>query len=118
MFLVFFFFKFIIILYIVIIAVIISLSLLIWLLLLLLYFPGRRGILTGSSGLTIAYLSGMEGPESNTTFQQRDIEALRQPLMADSHFRGVDVLLTSQWPNGVEKYGIPVVSVAIWGLIQ
>jgi len=71
-------------------------------------YLGRRGVYTTGTGLSIAYLSGMEGPTSDTTFTQKDIEDLRQPRMNDNSFLGVDILLTSQWPRGVEKYGLPV----------
>ena len=67
-------------------------------------------MLRGSSGLSVAYLSGMEGPSSDSTFIADDIEALRIPLLSNSQFKGVDILLTSQWPAGVEKYGTSPVS--------
>ncbi len=70
----------------------------------------------GSSGLSVAYLSGLDGTKgshnNDTHFTLKDVDALRIPLQSDSKFQGVDVLLTSPWPKGVEKYGANVVSFA------
>jgi len=79
---------------------------------------GRRGLYTGSSGLTVAYLSGIDsnsssgGPTSDrdTRFTAGDVDDLRQSLAGVGQFRGVDLLLTSQWPRGVEKYAAAAVS--------
>jgi len=79
---------------------------------------GRRGLYTGSSGLTVAYLSGTEtssrsGREpvtGDTHFTAVDIDDLCQSLTGVSQFRGVDLLLTSQWPRGVNKYATAAVS--------
>ncbi len=66
---------------------------------------------TGSSGLSVAYLSGVEGlTPSPTCFTPEDATALHVPLTSSSKFQGVDVLLTSQWPRGVEKYATQAVS--------
>lgn len=68
---------------------------------------GRKGQFTGSSGLQIAYLSGIESPtgESDAVhFNKRDVAALIAPSSSDSKFKGIDILLTSQCPLGVEKY--------------
>ena len=65
---------------------------------------------TGSTGLQVAYLSGVEGlKHSPTHFTVEDVQALQLPLVSDSKFKGIDILLTSQWPKGVEKYGSAVV---------
>lgn len=71
-------------------------------------FTGRQGRYTESSGLQIAYLSGMEGSGEGgdiSTFSSQDVVNMLLPVLGDSRFRGVDILLTSQWPRGVEKYG-------------
>ena len=75
-------------------------------------FLGKKGVFTGSSGLQIAYLSGIEDAviSDKTTFTAIDMESLRQSLLTDRKFQGVDILLTSQWPRGVDKYGTTVVS--------
>lgn len=69
---------------------------------------GRRGVFTGVSGLQIAYVSGQEAqqePAPAHCFTSKDLSALVAPLTGSSKFRGVDILLTSQWPRGVWHYG-------------
>uniref|UniRef100_A0A671MGQ4 CWF19-like protein 1 n=1 Tax=Sinocyclocheilus anshuiensis TaxID=1608454 RepID=A0A671MGQ4_9TELE len=76
-------------------------------------YLGRRGIFTGASGLQIAYVSGREAqhePALSHCFTSKDITALVAPLLSNSKFRGVDILLTSQWPRGVWQYGNSPVS--------
>ena len=79
------------------------------------FIPGRQGIFTSSSGLKIAYLSGVEGSgeKPDISFTVDDVNNLVTPPTADSAFKGVDILLTSQWPEGVEKYGITPVSESV-----
>ncbi|XP_049616384.1 CWF19-like protein 1 [Syngnathus scovelli] len=70
-------------------------------------YLGRRGVFTGVSGLQIAYVSGREAPQEPAPahcFTPKDLTALLDPLFASGHFRGVDILLTSQWPRGVWHY--------------
>ncbi|XP_071511088.1 CWF19-like protein 1 [Diadema antillarum] len=69
-------------------------------------FLGKRGIYSTASGLQIAYLSGTEssGAGDACHFTRADIDALGLPLVSNSKFKGVDVLLTSQWPSGVTQY--------------
>ncbi|XP_077956878.1 CWF19-like protein 1 isoform X3 [Gasterosteus aculeatus] len=60
------------------------------------------------SGLQIAYVSGREAlqePAPAHCFTSKDLSALVAPLTSGSKFRGVDVLLTCQWPRGVWQYG-------------
>ncbi|XP_066524255.1 CWF19-like protein 1 [Hoplias malabaricus] len=69
---------------------------------------GRRGIFTGASGLQIAYVSGRESqqePSPAHCFTAKDLTALLTPLVSTSKFKGVDILLTSQWPRGVWQFG-------------
>uniref|UniRef100_A0A3Q1JCZ1 CWF19-like protein 1 n=1 Tax=Anabas testudineus TaxID=64144 RepID=A0A3Q1JCZ1_ANATE len=71
-------------------------------------YLGRRGVFTGASGLQIAYVSGKEAlhePAPAHCFTSKDLSALVAPLTSTSKFRGVDILLTSQWPRGVWHYG-------------
>ena len=78
------------------------------------YFPtGKKGLYTGSSGLQLAYLSGIESDivSDSTNFNAVDITSLTSPVVNDSKFKGVDILITSQWPKGVEKYGAPLVGI-------
>nr|XP_054752247.1 CWF19-like protein 1 [Lytechinus pictus] len=70
-------------------------------------FLGKRGIYSTASGLQIAYLSGLESagrPDDGCHFSRGDIDALGLPLISNSKFKGVDVLLTSQWPANVTQY--------------
>ncbi|CAG2205549.1 CWF19-like protein 1 [Mytilus edulis] len=72
---------------------------------------GKKGTYNGSSGLTIAYLSGTESSEGKSgeiNFSQQDVTSLLLPVATDTKFQGVDILITSQWPKGVDRYGIPV----------
>ena len=74
---------------------------------------GSRGTFTGSSGLQIAYLSGVESSSSScgpTEFDLEAVTSLTVPVVGDTKFKGVDILLTSQWPVGVEKYADDIVS--------
>ncbi|XP_029020085.1 CWF19-like protein 1 [Betta splendens] len=70
-------------------------------------YLGRRGVFTGVSGLQIAYVSGREAlqePSPAHCFTSKDLSALVASLTSSSKFRGVDILLTSQWPRGVWHY--------------
>ncbi|XP_033638777.1 CWF19-like protein 1 [Asterias rubens] len=71
-------------------------------------YLGKKGIFSGASGLQIAYLSGTEQKDQTiqepSDFNKADIDALAVPLISDSKFKGVDVLMTSPWPRGVFKY--------------
>ncbi|XP_075900353.1 CWF19-like protein 1 [Nelusetta ayraudi] len=67
-------------------------------------YLGRRGVFTGVSGLQVAYVSGREAvqePSPAHCFSSQDLAALVEPLSGGTKFRGVDILLTSQWPRGV-----------------
>lgn len=71
-------------------------------------YLGRKGIFTGASGLQIAYVSGREAiqdPAPAHCFSPKDLATLVEPLVCNSKFKGVDILLTSQWPRGVWQYG-------------
>ncbi|KAK3593978.1 hypothetical protein CHS0354_040718 [Potamilus streckersoni] len=71
-------------------------------------YLGMRGNFTGSSGLQLAYLSGVEGSENKGDkchFTSDDVKSLIDPIKDDTKFKGVDILITSQWPKNVEKYG-------------
>ncbi|XP_043569496.1 CWF19-like protein 1 isoform X4 [Chiloscyllium plagiosum] len=71
-------------------------------------YLGRKGVFTGASGLQIAYLSGTEAhhePAPAYCYTSKDMIALKSLLTTNSKFKGVDILLTSQWPKGVWQYG-------------
>ncbi|BFZ05224.1 hypothetical protein BsWGS_08263 [Bradybaena similaris] len=70
-------------------------------------YLGKYGRFTGSSGLQIAYLSGVEsksGKGEDFSFTAGDASSLIAPVVNDTNFKGIDILITSQWPENVEKY--------------
>lgn len=73
-----------------------------------LVYLGKKGQFTVSSGLVIAYLSGIENVDSENTdwtFNKEDVISMKKTnLKCRSNlndYRGVDLLLTSQWPHGM-----------------
>lgn len=74
-------------------------------------YLGRRGLYTVSSGLKIAYVSGTESNDSESNsisnFKVEDLKAVANACLASNHtagdYRGVDILITSQWPSGTQK---------------
>ncbi|KAK6183907.1 hypothetical protein SNE40_006477 [Patella caerulea] len=70
-------------------------------------YLGKKGTYTESSGLQIAYLSGLESSSEegdNSHFGRKDTTGLTLPVIADTKYKGVDILITSQWPKNVQKY--------------
>ncbi|KAE9550509.1 hypothetical protein FO519_006283 [Halicephalobus sp. NKZ332] len=70
-------------------------------------YLGRKGILNTASGLTIAYLSGIETSGSSPRpfeFSEKNIDDLLLPVRSQVGFLGVDILLTSVWPADVAKF--------------
>lgn len=69
-------------------------------------YLGKRGLYTASSGVKIAYLSGTEGSASDDVhFDMSDVEQVRNACLSSNiatDFRGADILMTSQWPKGIE----------------
>lgn len=74
-------------------------------------YLGRRGLYTLSSGLKIAYVSGVEVPDSDTesvwSFNAGDVKTVANACLSSNastgEFRGIDILMTSQWPYGVRQ---------------
>lgn len=68
-------------------------------------YLGKRGLYTLSSGLKIAYLSGIEAEQSSDwQFDKEDVKSVKNSCLCKSllgEYRGVDILLTSQWPQGI-----------------
>lgn len=68
-------------------------------------YLGKRGLYTASSGLKIAYLSGTEKVSTEDKaihFNEHDVVSVRNScLKGQPSFRGVDILLTSPWPEGI-----------------
>uniref|UniRef100_A0A182TZS0 Chitin-binding type-2 domain-containing protein n=1 Tax=Anopheles melas TaxID=34690 RepID=A0A182TZS0_9DIPT len=72
-------------------------------------YLGKRGVYTTSGGLKIAYLSGnsQETGSNEWTYSKADAMAVRDSCLASKanmgDFRGIDILLTSQWPFGMQE---------------
>uniref|UniRef100_A0A182WLG0 Cwf19-like C-terminal domain-containing protein n=1 Tax=Anopheles minimus TaxID=112268 RepID=A0A182WLG0_9DIPT len=75
-------------------------------------YLGKRGVYTTSGGLKIAYLSGIASGEEPTegkewSYGKADAIAVRDSCLASKanmgDFRGIDILLTSQWPFGMQE---------------
>lgn len=71
-------------------------------------FLGNRGLYTASSGIKIAYVSGLESPSKDKqswNFDESDVKAVRNSCLVNKttmgEYRGVDILITSQWPQGI-----------------
>ncbi|XP_044736646.1 CWF19-like protein 1 [Chrysoperla carnea] len=66
-------------------------------------YLGKRGLFSPSTGLKIAYLSGIQSDSDEYekfTFRKQDAMALKAACVrSQCSFRGVDILLTSQWPK-------------------
>lgn len=74
-------------------------------------YLGKKGVFTLASGLKVAYMSGVESPSAQSPspkhcFSQADAKQLMNVLKVDSSdYKGVDILLTSQWPRGATNFG-------------
>ncbi|XP_068620334.1 CWF19-like protein 1 isoform X2 [Battus philenor] len=72
-------------------------------------YMGKRGIFTTSSDVKIAYLTGLSRRELGKdvpmcTFEPSDCSAVRDAcLRGQSEYRGVDILITTLWPVGIEQ---------------
>ncbi|XP_064073797.1 CWF19-like protein 1 isoform X2 [Vanessa tameamea] len=72
-------------------------------------YMGIRGIFTTSSDVKIAYLTGLSRRElgkdiQNCTFEPSDCSAVRDACFrAQSEYRGVDMLITTLWPAGIQE---------------
>lgn len=85
-------------------------------------YLGRKGVFTTATGLKIAYMSGQEGEYADDCHFSVDTVNVRKynciqgyqsiclilkDLIAQvtsvPDYRGIDMLLTSQWPCGVDK---------------
>lgn len=67
-------------------------------------YLGKRGVFTTSNGLRIAYVSGQSEGTSDTSFSENDVMCVRDVCYkGQSNFKGVDILLTTCWPNGISQ---------------
>lgn len=73
-------------------------------------YLGRRGLYTVSSGLRIAYVGGTEATNNDNDpayhFNEDDVKSVTNACLATGNageYRGVDILITSQWSTGAKK---------------
>ncbi len=70
------------------------------------FYSGKRGLYTISSGIKIAYVSGIDAEKSDWSFDTEDVKAVRNSCFINKtsmgEYRGIDILLTSQWPFGID----------------
>lgn len=75
---------------------------------------GKRGVYCTDSGLVIAYVSGMEHWNRNVECQitNDDIVKVCNACIKKEQitYRGIDILLTSEWPAGVTTFDEQAVS--------
>ncbi|XP_063980346.1 CWF19-like protein 1 isoform X2 [Diachasmimorpha longicaudata] len=73
-------------------------------------YLGKRGLYSAGSGLKIAYISGVEAVQESLSndsinFSENDVISVRNScLKGQPSFRGIDILLTSQWSQNVTKF--------------
>lgn len=68
-------------------------------------YLGKRGVFTTSDGLRIAYISGSGDGPSDNTFSEADVTCVRDVcLRGQANFKGVDILLSSAWPQGISNF--------------
>lgn len=84
-------------------------------------YLGRRGLYTVSSGLRIAYVGGTEATNKDDDqafhFNVDDVKAVTNACLATGNageYRGVDILISSQWPTGVKKDGKNASDLLAW----
>lgn len=90
-----------------------------------LVYLGKRGLYTTSTGLRIAYLSGLESKIDGATpwtFSKADVLAVRDSCLASKSagdYRGIDFLITQQPPTGIiEIAGKETSSLISWLALQ
>nr|CAD7448082.1 unnamed protein product [Timema bartmani] len=76
-------------------------------------YLGKRGLFTTSSGLKIAYVSGIETnskePPQEHTFVEADVTSVRDICYKGRpSFRGVDILVTSVWPKDIVHINVVI----------
>ncbi|CAG0896043.1 unnamed protein product, partial [Cyprideis torosa] len=68
-------------------------------------FLGKRGIMTGASGLKLAYFGGLEGQQGDSThFSYQDLKDFLIQTRVALDTGAVDILMTSQWPENVTRF--------------
>lgn len=69
-------------------------------------------MLTGSGGLKVAYVSGSESGESSACgLTAADVTRVRDSCVrGQPSYRGVDILITSEWPQDITRLDDKAVS--------
>ncbi|XP_046860261.1 CWF19-like protein 1 [Xenia sp. Carnegie-2017] len=70
-------------------------------------YLGRSGILQCPNGLQVAYVSGLDCKKTSKEgcfYKEEDMKQLYAKI-EDTNFKGVDMLLTTEWPKNVTQYG-------------
>ncbi|KAF5308205.1 hypothetical protein FQR65_LT06385 [Abscondita terminalis] len=70
------------------------------------HYLGKRGLYTTSSGLKIAYISGIFSNDSSNKLHNYNLEDAvhLKDVCTRGNSKGTDILITSQWPNGIMKF--------------
>ncbi|KZS05856.1 CWF19 protein 1 [Daphnia magna] len=72
-------------------------------------YLGDYGVFTGSSGLRMVYVSGKQQLLTKPNEIGFTMEAIKSiEVQVGNSSTGVDILLTSQWPKGVENLAAPL----------
>ncbi|RZC40507.1 CWF19-like protein 1, partial [Asbolus verrucosus] len=79
------------------------------------YCLGKRGVYTDSKGIRVAYISGISSKESNKhEYSSKDVAELYNACVrGNASFRGIDILLTAQWPSGITKNDPKKIALAV-----
>ena len=75
-------------------------------------YLGDHGVYTGSSGLKMVYISGKQKEllKPNQVDVGFSVDAIKSiEVQVANSPNGVDLLLTSQWPKGVENLAVNLV---------
>lgn len=66
------------------------------------------------------YVSGSQKKDSDpgVGFTMDAVKALEVQLLNSPNFKGVDILLTSQWPKGVEQHAAALVRVFQFPILE
>ena len=83
------------------------------------HHTGDHGVYTGSSGLKMVYISGKQRdllkPNQDVGFTLEAVNSIEVQVANSSN--GVDLLLSSQWPRGVENLAVDLVCFYIFSIV-
>ena len=79
-------------------------------------YLGARGQLNLACGISVAFISGTYAETSDDAhYNEATVAELLVPATAGSGFKGVDILLTSEWPQDVHRYASKTPTQAVDG---